>query len=158
MASAPTARDEPTPPARLWTVDEANARIEGLNELLPQLRGWVARMGEVHAELDRLAEFWGRELDASDHADRELKLRLESEWKNLGRRLEEAVKGLRAEGIEVKEVETGLVDFYSLQDGELVFLCWRRGEPSVGFYHTLTGGFAGRRPLPNRSRSPAART
>ncbi|HYA58628.1 MAG TPA: DUF2203 domain-containing protein [Thermoplasmata archaeon] len=145
-------------PPRLWTVDEANVRIEELNDLLPQLRGWVTRLGEVHAELARLADFWGRELEASDHPDRSLKQRLEAEWRNLSHRLEEAVVGLRAEGIEVREVESGLVDFYSLQDGELVFLCWRRGEPSVAHYHTLTEGFKGRRPLPPTTRSPPART
>jgi len=159
MSSSPPADDAaPVAPPRLWTVDEANVRIEGLNDLLPQLRGWAVRLGEVHAELGRLAEFWGREIDAPDHPDRELKDRLEAEWKNLGRRLEETVSGLRTEGIELKEIDTGLVDFYGLLDGELVFLCWRRGEPSVAHYHTLTGGFAGRRPLPSRSRPPAART
>ncbi len=155
---APAHDPRPVDPPRLWTVDEANARIAGLEELLPQLKGWVVRLGEVHAELERLADFWGREIDAPDHPDRELKARLEAEWANLGRRLEEAVAGLRAEGIEVKDVEGGLVDFYSLYDGDLVYLCWRRGEAQVAFYHTLTGGFAGRRPLPTRARSPAART
>jgi hypothetical protein len=154
VANAEGHEHPPVSPPRLWTVDEANARIEGLNELLPQLRGWVVRLGEVHAELGRLADFWGRDLDAPDHPDRDLKQRLEAEWRNLSRRLEEAVAGLHAEGIEVKEVDSGLVDFYSVQEDELVFLCWRRGEPSVAHFHTLTAGFAGRRPIPERSPAP----
>jgi len=143
----------PTAPPRLWTVEEANGRLAALRELLPRLRAWATRLGEVHAELDRLQRFWGDELQARDHPDHGLCTRLEAEWRNLARRLDEAVSALRAEGIELKQLEHGLVDFYALLDGDLVLLCWRTDEPEVGFYHTLESGFAGRRPLPARRRS-----
>jgi len=142
----------PAPP-HLWTAEEANARLDGLREILPRLRGWATRLGEVHAELGRLTSFWGEELGARDHPDHGLSGRLEAEWRNLTRRLDESVSALRAEGIEVKQLESGLVDFYAMVDEELVFLCWRLDEPVVGFYHSLQGGFAGRRALPARRRS-----
>ena len=147
---------KPSPP-RLWTVAEANGRIEALSELLPQLKNWAVRLAEVHGELRRLTEFWGHDVDATDSPDRELKGRLEAEWRNLSHRLEEAVAALRSEGIEVKELETGLIDFYAVRDGELVLLCWRRGEPSVGYYHTLEGGFRSRQPLPDDATSTPTR-
>jgi len=143
----------PVGPPRLWTVPEANARLPELEELLPRLQGWVRRLAEVHEERERLAAFWGAEADAEDQPDHELKSRLDAEWKHLTRRLEEAVDSLRAEGIEVKDLGSGLVDFYAMVDEELVFLCWRLDEPVVGFYHSLQGGFAGRRALPARRRS-----
>jgi hypothetical protein len=149
--STRSADDLPDPP-RLWTADEANGRIAELEELLPRLRGWVVRLREVHGEAHRLAEFWGNDVDAPDHADHALKRRLDAEWQNLNRRLEEAVAGLRREGIEVKDLESGLVDFYGLQDGEVVFLCWQRGESRVGFYHPLTGSFKNRRPIAEAAR------
>jgi hypothetical protein len=141
-----------TPP-RLWTVGQANAELPALRELLPRLKTWAARLGEVHAELGRLARFWGDELGARDHPDHGLSGRLEAEWRNLTKRIDESVSALRAEGIELKQLESGLVDFYALLEGELVFLCWRTDEAEVGFYHTLEGGFAGRRPLSARRRS-----
>ena len=146
----------PVEPPRLWTVAEANARILDLEELLPRLRGWVGRLAEVHEQRERLAQFWGSEADAEDQPDHELKARLDAEWRNLSQRLEEAVGSLKAEGIEVKDLGTGLVDFYGIEGGEVVFLCWQRGEPSVGFYHSLSGGFRSRRPIasPNRADSP----
>lgn len=153
----PNDTERATPP-RLWTAAEANARLAELAELLPRLRGWVERLGEVHRELDRLAEFWGREVDATDHPDHELKTRLEAEWRNLTRRLEEAVTSLRGEGIELKDLEHGLVDFFGVVRGELVFLCWQRGEPDVGFYHPISGSSRDRRPLPDEARAPPART
>ena len=146
-------------PPRLWTPAEANQRIGELEELLPRLRGWVLRLREVHEESHRLAEFWGADINAVDHADHLLKQRLDAEWQNLTRRLEEAVAGLRKEGIEVKDLEQGTVDFYGLEGGEVVFLCWQRGEPSVEFYHPLAGSFRNRRPIADAARraSPSAR-
>ena len=47
----------------------------------------------------------------------------------------------------VKDPQTGLVDFYGRVDGKLVWLCWRYGEDSLGYYHELTAGYPGRRPL-----------
>ncbi len=145
-------------PPRLWTAEEANGRIAELEELLPRLRGWVVRLREVHDEVHRLAEFWGADIDAPDHADHALKQRLDAEWQNLTRRLDEAVAGLRKDGIEVKDLEQGTVDFYGLEGGDVVFLCWQRGEPRVGFYHPLTGAFRNRRPLGEAGRraSPSA--
>ncbi len=139
-------------PARFWTVEQANGRLGQLSELLPQLRAWVVRLRRVHDELKRLAEFWGKDFEASDHPDQALRHRLEEEWQNLTRRLQEAVTSLSAEGIEVKNLDTGLLDFFSLMNGEVVFLCWQRGEEEVAFYHTLEGGYRSRRPLPHRSR------
>lgn len=49
-------------------------------------------------------------------------------------------------GIEVKAAE-GLVDFRSLRDGEVVYLCWRFPEAAVTHWHRLDAGFAGRRPI-----------
>ncbi len=134
-------------PARLWSVDEANRRLDDLRELLPQMRAWVVRLRKVHDELHRLSTFWGREIDAPDHPDRGLKHRLDEEWRELTRQLEEKVDALRGEGIEVKDLESGLIDFYALRDNEVVFLCWQRGEDEVAFFHTLDGGYATRRAL-----------
>jgi hypothetical protein len=143
-------------PSRLWTVEEANARVPELEELLPRLRAWTVRLGEVHTELRRLQEFWGKEVDAPDHADHERKAQLDAEWANLTQRLEEAVGSFQREAIELRDVDSGLVDFYGYVGGEVVFLCWLRGEPEVAHYHTLTGGFRSRRPLP--AARPAAAT
>lgn len=148
----------PVGPPRLWTVAEANARLSELEELLPRLRGWVGRLAEVQEERERLATFWGAEANAEDQPDHELKARLDAEWKHLSRRLDEAIGSLRAEGIEVKDLGTGLVDFYAMEQGELVFLCWQRGESTVGFYHTLTGGFRTRRPIAGVDPAASART
>jgi hypothetical protein len=50
-------------------------------------------------------------------------------------------------GIEVKDPERGLIDFFSLRDGKTIYLCYELGEDDIRFWHTLEGGYAGRQPL-----------
>lgn len=143
-------RETPQPrssAARRWTVEEANARLPQLGETLPQVRVMVDRLRAVHEEIHRLAGFWGAEIDSPDLPDREHKDRLDEEWRRLTQRIETRVEGLRREGIEIKDLESGLIDFYGTVDGEMVFLCWQRGEARVAYYHTLDGGYRTRRPI-----------
>lgn len=53
-------------------------------------------------------------------------------------------------GVQVKDIETGLLDFPCLIDGETVLLCWKLGESRIEFWHTLDAGFRGRQPLDER--------
>lgn len=61
--------------------------------------------------------------------------------------LEEIVSRIQDVGVVVKDLDMGLVDFPSLQDGEEIYLCWKLGEEHVAFWHGLDEGFAGRKPL-----------
>jgi hypothetical protein len=61
--------------------------------------------------------------------------------------LVDVLEALAAMGIQVKDARTGLVDFLSYRDGELVELCWKLGEAGIGHWHPIGEGFSGRRPL-----------
>lgn len=50
-------------------------------------------------------------------------------------------------GVIVKDLETGLVDWYSQREGQDILLCWRYGEKSVDYWHPLDTGIKGRRPI-----------
>jgi len=50
-------------------------------------------------------------------------------------------------GIQVKDLNTGLIDFPTMRDGEEVLLCWRLGEPAIAYWHTYEEGYLGRRPI-----------
>lgn len=50
-------------------------------------------------------------------------------------------------GIQLKDVERGLVDFPAWREDREVFLCWHLGEDEVRYWHDLDSGFAGREPL-----------
>jgi hypothetical protein len=63
-------------------------------------------------------------------------------------RLVEIVKIFENRGILVKDLDSGLIDFpHFLSNGEEVYLCWKRGEETILFWHRIGDGFAGRRPV-----------
>jgi hypothetical protein len=71
-----------------------------------------------------------------------------------GRQVGEAflrVRGMLGElnesGIVVRDIDRGLIDFPAVLDGREVYLCWQLGEESIGFWHGIEDGFAGRQPL-----------
>ncbi|HEX5235336.1 MAG TPA: DUF2203 domain-containing protein [Silvibacterium sp.] len=57
---------------------------------------------------------------------------------------------IEAIGVQVKDLDTGLLDFPCLLEGEAVLLCWKKGESHIGFWHTMEGGYQGRQPLDAR--------
>jgi hypothetical protein len=61
--------------------------------------------------------------------------------------LERCLERLAELGVQVKDPESGLLDFPAVRDGEDVLLCWRVGEDAVEWWHGLDEGFAGRRPI-----------
>ena len=63
-------------------------------------------------------------------------------------RLVDLLKIISAEGILVKGLDSGLIDFPHLRNnGEEVYLCWKYGEGEISFWHTISDGFAGRRTI-----------
>lgn len=64
----------------------------------------------------------------------------------------EALTEIDSIGVQVKDLETGLLDFPCKVDGEVVLLCWKRGEERIDYWHTTESGFRGRRPLDGRFR------
>ena len=60
----------------------------------------------------------------------------------------DGIQSLQEDGVIVKGVGEGLADFPAIREnGEEVFLCWKDGEDDINFWHSLEGGFRGRRPL-----------
>lgn len=75
-------------------------------------------------------------------------------FKELARQIEKDIATIEDTGCVLRDLDQGLVDFFSIQDDTVVFLCWKKGEDSVGHWHTIRDGFGGRQPL---MRSPSKR-
>ena len=61
--------------------------------------------------------------------------------------LQTLARELKHFGCELKDPDTGLIDFLSLRNGREIYLCWRLGEERINYWHYLDTGFAGRQPL-----------
>ena len=126
---------------RLFTVNEAN-------ELLPTLRPLVEQILENIRRLKSTSETVIRKEQVDPEApDLMEKLREDSEIAKLIGQVKGWVDEINAYGCMCKGVEQGLVDFPCMFGAEVVYLCWQIGEPTVGFWHRIEDGFAGRRPL-----------
>jgi hypothetical protein len=62
----------------------------------------------------------------------------------------DAVAEIDAIGVQVKDLDTGLLDFPFVINGEIVLLCWKMGESRIDYWHTVDAGFRGRQPLDER--------
>ena len=119
---------------RLFTVEEANAQLE-------QLRISLDRIREARQVVLRSGERV-RETAPSDGGGMEG----ETYWNAL-RTLREEMEGLAADGIVLRDAESGLVDFPAEREGRVIQLCWRLGEERVAFWHEVDAGFGNRKPL-----------
>lgn len=129
---------------RLFNLDEANA-------LVPWLEQRFAAMQPLRAELveqqERLLELLGRRR-SNGHSSSEAEIaEAENGVARLTGRLQEAVGEIMDAGILVRDIGRGLVDFPALRDGDMVHLCWQRGEAAVEWWHPTDTGFGGRRRL-----------
>ncbi len=132
---------------KLYTLEEANELIPRLLDIFPKLR-YIRE--QIIKERDRcdVEEITSHGL--TGEKAREARERIErhrSQIQSLESDMEKSLKIFEGHDCELKGLDPGLVDFYTERRGELVYLCWRENEPRIQYWHTLTGGFAGRQPL-----------
>jgi hypothetical protein len=65
-------------------------------------------------------------------------------------RAKDAVAEIHATGVQVKDLDIGLLDFPCKVEGEIVLLCWKLGEDQITHWHSTEEGFAGRKPIDER--------
>jgi hypothetical protein len=117
--------------ARTWTVEEANAA-------LPRVRAAVERIQALAAEVRRERDQAAGRVEGNGHPPAG----------GPAAELQAAVQVLAEDGIVLRDLDSGLLDFPArLPDGREYLLCWLPGEPEVGWWHWPEAGFAGRRPL-----------
>jgi hypothetical protein len=125
----------------------ANVRMftaEQANELLASLRGQVDRMREASRSLRRARPVLDGLLEKASYAGG---VRVPGGIYRAMETLHDAVTGIQEQGVLVKDVISGLLDFPSERNGSIVFLCWKAGEPEVSHWHSIESGFDSRRPL-----------
>ena len=121
-----------------FTLDEANSLIPWLVETfrkLELLRQEYTAIQERFADLERAS---------GNLADSE-SLKVSAE--RLARQIEGGVEEILDQGIIIRDVSRGLVDFPSQRNGREVYLCWIGGEERIDYWHETDRGFSHREPL-----------
>lgn len=132
---------------RFFTPEEANEALTVIEPLVERLVRLRAASLEIDGQLDVLrakVSGNGGTLDPRKLAG------LEAAAAKADKSVRALVAKLHGLGVQVKDPDTGLVDFPAQHpaDGATVLLCWKLGEEAVGHWHPVEAGFAGRKPLP----------
>ena len=134
--------------SRTFTLDEAQDLLPVLESLLRSSIESKKLVESVDKEFEALQQQihlrGGMSLNvlhgASRKAQREKALQ----------RLKDSMAEIDAIGVQVKDLDIGLLDFPCEVDGQVILLCWKLGEKSITHWHRVSEGFAGRKPVNER--------
>jgi hypothetical protein len=107
---------------------QAKSRYQAAETWLHDLAQRIMMRGGVNVDT-ALVESWKNQREAS------------------GQALKHSMEKIEDIGVQVKDLDIGLVDFPTLYRGEEVYLCWRMDEDDIGHWHGVHEGFAGRKPI-----------
>ncbi len=130
--------------AKRFTLAEAQSLVPVVDRLM---RKAIAAKPEFDEATAALQQFNQRvHVMGGTLVDRESYAAAKSRREQASQRLREALQELIDLGCQIKDLETGLVDFPTLFRGREVFLCWKLGEEAIEFWHG-DEGFRGRKPI-----------
>jgi hypothetical protein len=124
---------------RTFTPDEANSALDQVRPLAERMVELRARLGELEAEQREVVRIVAGNGSGEGVGDART-----PEFAKLARELQDVLDELTSIGIQLKDADTGLLDFPAIREGEDVLLCWSVGEPAVEWWHGLEDGYAGR--------------
>jgi hypothetical protein len=133
---------------RSFTLDEALTLLPILESLLRTAIDGKKLIESVDEELQELAHrvfLRGGLLVNVVHMARR-----KAEREKAIQRVKDAVAEIDATGVQVKDLDIGLLDFPCEVEGRTVLLCWKLGETGITHWHGVSEGFAGRKPIDDR--------
>lgn len=134
--------------SKTFTLGEAQTLLPVLESLLRRAQKTGARAAEIEAELEQLRQrifvSGGMHIQVATIARRR------AERDKTLQDTQDTLTEIDEIGVQVKDLDKGLLDFPSIMDGQMILLCWKLGEPEIGYWHSVEEGFAGRKPIDGR--------
>src|SRR5882757_7321237 len=133
---------------RTFTLDQAQSLLPVLESLLRTAIAGKKVMEEVEAEMQSLNHRIF--LNGGTHVDVVAVARRKAERAKAEQRAKDALAEIDSIGVQVKDIDIGLLDFPCEVEGRTILLCWKLGEPAITHWHGTDEGFAGRKPIDER--------
>jgi hypothetical protein len=127
---------------RTFTPAEANSALSEVRPIAERMVAVRARLHELQSEQRDVVQIIAG--NGSGYAVSEART---EDFDAAAVEFTSCLEQLGSLGVQVKDPETGLLDFPAVREGEDVLLCWRVGEEAVEFWHDLEEGFGGRKPI-----------
>jgi hypothetical protein len=134
--------------SKTFTLGEAQTLLPVVEALLRRAQTAGERAGELEMEMQVLNHRIF--LAGGMHIDIVVAARRRAERDKSVQEAKDTLAEIEAIGVQVKDLEEGLLDFPCIIDGRTVLLCWKLGEKEIGYWHSPEDGFAGRKPLDSR--------
>ena len=134
--------------SRTFTLSEAEALLPVLESLLRSAMQAKALIEEVDAELESLKSRIF--VNGGTFVNVLAVSRRKDEREKAIQRAKDAVAEIDAAGVQVEDLDIGLLDFPCVVGDEVILLCWKLGERGITHWHNTTDGFAGRKPIDER--------
>jgi hypothetical protein len=134
--------------SRTFTLGEAQTLLPVLESLLKRAQKSGTRVAEIDFEMEQLRQRIF--LLGGVHVDVATMARRRAEKDKALQETKDTLAEIDAIGVQVKDLDKGLLDFPSVMDGQTILLCWKLGEKEIGYWHSTEDGFAGRKPLDAR--------
>ena len=138
--------------SRTFTLDEAQTLLPVLDALLRRAQSQGRRCAELEVELEQLRQQIA--MRGGMHVDVTRAARQRAERDRALQDTKDALAEVESIGVQIKDLEKGLLDFPCLLEGKTVLLCWKQGEKEIAFWHSVEDGFAGRKPIDARFGGP----
>jgi hypothetical protein len=129
-------------------LSEAQTLLPVLEALLRKAQAAGSRAGELESEMQQLTQRIF--LSGGMHVNVVQAARRRAQREKALQEARDTLVEIDEIGVQVKDLENGLLDFPCVMEGQTVLLCWKLGEKEIGFWHTTEEGFAGRKPLDAR--------
>ena len=120
-----------------FTLEEARRELPWLRLQFARIRELLAEMQQAQMEMARIQKLVRSNGHGSGHPQFGVQIG----------EIQSLVAAINAKGIEIKDLQRGLIDFPHWHEGEEVYLCWLADEEDIVYWHTLDGGFSGRTPI-----------
>ncbi|MGA8439842.1 MAG: DUF2203 domain-containing protein [Candidatus Sulfotelmatobacter sp.] len=133
---------------RTFTFDEALCLLPTLESLLRTAIAGKKLMEEVEGEMQELSHRIF--LNGGTHVDVVAVARRKAERAKAEQRAKDAIAEIDSIGVQVKDLDIGLLDFPCEVEGQTVLLCWKMGEKTITHWHGTDEGFAGRKLIDER--------
>jgi len=127
--------------ARIFTLEEAERTLPLLRRILSDLKS------EYRVWQDALADYELLSGGVRPEIESEELLAARRAVAHSVDRISAYLGEIEAVGCLFKGFDAGLVDFYTLREDRLVFLCWRVDEAHITHWHEIEAGYAGRQPI-----------
>jgi hypothetical protein len=134
--------------SKTFTLGEAQTLLPVVEALLRKAQAAGVRAVELEGEMQRLSHRIF--LSGGMHVDVSVAARRRAERERAVQETRDTVAEIDSIGVQVNDLQEGLLDFPFVMDGKTVLLCWKLGEPAITHWHTEEEGFAGRKPLDSR--------